>query len=113
MSELPPLPLETDNEGRKHLFVDNSGWMEGCSACYRYLQYKCLNLRILSAEKPSLNFGGVMHMGEEFRYLHYGSRAVDDSFMTHIVPIYTNFFDLHPPIADDWRTLNWAIEVMQ
>lgn len=103
---LPPLPLI---DGR--LYVDNSGWMEGTSSCYRYLQYKCLNLRVPAAEKPSLNFGSGGHLAKELRYLRYGSGAVDDHYFEELTPILTEFYAKHPLPQDDWRDLNWAMKI--
>ena len=105
---LPPLPLI---DGK--LFIDNSGFMEGCSSCYRYLQYKCLNLRIPSAEKPALNFGSAMHLAEELRYVLYGTGPVDQQYWELLTPILTDFFEKHKPASDDWRTLNWCMEMMK
>lgn len=105
--KLPPLPL-VDN----CLFIDNSSWMEGMSSCYRYLEYKSIRLRVPTAEKPSLNFGSAIHLALEYRYKNYGSKPVDDAYYAHIAEMLTQFFAEHPTPADDWRTLNWAMEVI-
>lgn len=106
MTNLPPLPL-IDN----HLFIDNSGWMEGLSTCPRALEYRTLRKRILSQEKPSLNFGSAIHLALELRYAAYANRAVDDQYYNNLGTIFSEFFAEHPTPDDDWRTLNWAMTI--
>lgn len=108
MSILPPLPLIDGC-----LFMDNSGWIEGMNTCYRSLQYKSMNFRISGAEKPSLNFGSCVHLGMEYRYANYGTGPVDDTFWEDITTLFTDFFAEHPAQSEDWRILNWAIEVFR
>ena len=103
---LPPLPLINGC-----LFIDNSGWMEGMSTCHRYLEYKSLHLRIPAAEKPSLNFGSAQHLMAELRYVRYQSRPVDDLYFQDLASIFTEFFEAHPAQSEDWRNVNWAMEV--
>lgn len=105
---LPPLPLIDGC-----LFIDNSSWVEGMSTCYRHLQYKSLNLRIADSEKPSLNFGSAIHLALEYRYTNYCNRPVDSQYYNDIGQILTDFFTQHAPPADDWRGLNWAMEVIR
>ncbi len=105
---LPPLPLIDGC-----LFIDNSSWVEGFSSCYRYLQYKSLNLRIPAAEKPSLNFGSAIHLALEYRYKVYGNKCVDDAYYNTVTAMLSEFFTAHPTPAEDWRTLNWCIEVLR
>lgn len=105
---LPPLPLIDGC-----LFIDNSGWVEGMSTCHRYLQYKCLNQRILAGEKPSLNFGSAIHLALEYRYKHYRNRPVDDTYYNEVSKVLTDFFTEHQPPAEDWRTLNWCLELVR
>ena len=105
---LPPLPLIDGC-----LFIDNSGWMESLMTCPRALQYKQLNKRISSAESAALNFGSAIHLGMEYRYRNYQSNPVDVFFQDGIAPILTEFFDQHPTPMEDWRTLNWAFELLR
>jgi len=101
---IPPLPLIDGC-----LFIDNSGWMEGCSTCYRYLQYRNLSLRVSAAEKPSLNFGSAGHLAKELRYLHYGNREAPQQYYEDLQLLLSEFYEQHPVPAEDWRTLNWAM----
>lgn len=112
MSEnLPPLPLVGDN--RDTLFVDNSGWLEGLMTCPRALRYKQFDRRIPVAESSALNFGSAIHLALEYRYRHYGASPVDVFYQDGISPILTEHFASHPPPEDDWRTLNWAFELVK
>jgi hypothetical protein len=107
-NSLPPLPLIDGC-----LFVDNSSWIEGMSTCYRYLQYKSLNLRVSAAEKPSLNFGSAIHLGLEYRYVKYGNKPIDDDYYNDVGEMLTEFFEKHPTPDGDWRTLNWCMTVLR
>lgn len=106
-NDLPPLPLVGDT-----LFVDNSGWLEGLMTCPRALRYKQLDRRIPVAESAALNFGSAIHFALEYRYRHYQSSPVDVFYQDGITPILTEHFDAHPAPMDDWRTLNWALELV-
>lgn len=108
MNNLPPLPLINN-----HLFIDNSGWVEGMNTCSRYLEYKQLRLRIPSTEKPSLNFGSAMHLVLEYKYVNYGTRQVDDLFYNNASSILTDFFSQHEVPSDDWRNLNHAVSLLR
>jgi hypothetical protein len=108
MNNLPPLPLIDGC-----LFIDNSGFMEGVSTCSRYLQYKTLNLRIPTGEKPSLNFGSAIHMALELRYVRYQNKPVDDQYYNDLAALLTQFFSEHPVQSDDWRNLNFAMEMVR
>lgn len=105
---LPPLPLIDGC-----LFVDNSGFMEGASTCYRYLEYKSLRLRIPSAEKTALNFGSAIHLALEHRYRKYQNRQVDQQYYEELTQILTKFYTEHPSAAEDWRTMNFAMEMVK
>jgi len=106
MNNLPPLPLIGGS-----LFIDNSGFMEGVSTCTRYLQYKTLNLRIPAGEKASLNFGSAAHLGKELRYCRYQNKPVDEKFYDDFGVLLTEFYNEHPVPSDDWRGLNFAMEM--
>ena len=108
MNNLPTLPLIDGC-----LFIDNSSWIEGFSTCYRFLQYKSLNLRVPYADKPSLNFGSAIHLALEHRYRKYKNGYVDDQYYSEVGELLTKFFDEHPPAAGEWRTLNWAMSVIK
>ena len=106
MPNLPPLPLI---DGA--LFIDNSGWIETMSTCHRYLQYKNLNKRVTSGEKAALNFGSAIHLAVELRYARYQNKLVDEAYYNDLSSIFTDLFNEHPSPSDDWRSLNWAMEM--
>lgn len=105
---LPALPLV---EGC--LFVDNSSWIEGMCSCYRQLQYRSLNKRILAAERPALNFGSAIHLGLEHRYKTYQNKSVDEAYYNDLVGLLGPFFEQHETPTEDWRTLNWCMRLLR
>lgn len=107
LSELPRLPLQGGA-----LFVDNS-MLELLQTCTRALEYNRLMLRVAAADKPSLNFGSAIHLALEHRYRTYRSDQVDYDCEEEQGKILTAYFEQHPQPVDDWRTVNWAIEVMR
>lgn len=93
------------------LFIDNSGWVENMSTCSRKLQHQCLSLRVHTGEKPALNFGSAGHLAKELRYARYGNKHVDEQYYEDLTVLLTQFFEEHPCPADDWRGLNWCMEM--
>lgn len=95
------------------LFVDNSGWMESITTCPRSLEYKQLYKRIPASETPALNFGSAIHLALEHRYKHYLAQPVGDQFYNEIAALFNSFFESHPPQMEDYRDMNWAMEVVK
>jgi hypothetical protein len=108
MPNLPPLPLIDGC-----LWIDNSSWIEEFSTCYRRLQYRSLAKRVSAADKPALNLGTAFHMAMELRYSLYQNKPVDEQYYNDLSTILTEFFESHPPPADDWRNLNWCMEIVR
>lgn len=108
MSTLPPLPLVNGC-----LFIDNSGFMEGASTCDRLLEYRFLHQRIPAGDRVALNFGSSQHLGLEYRYVKYQNKAVDASYYNDLGTLLSEFFGEHPVPTDDWRTLNWSMELLR
>jgi len=102
-----PLPL---NDGC--LFVDNS-MLELLTTCSRALQYNRLELRVAAAEKPSANFGSAIHKALEYRYKNYCNKRADEELLSQQAKLLTQFFTDRPQPIEDFRTLNWAIEVVR
>lgn len=107
MNQLPPLPLI---DGA--LFVDNS-MLELFTTCPRALQYNKLNKRVLSAEAPALNFGSAIHLALELRYKTFGNGPVDPTYQVSVTELLTEHFESFPCPMDDYRNLNWALEVIR
>lgn len=107
MNPLPPLPLVD-----RCIFVDNS-MLELFTTCPRALQYNKLNARISAAESPSLNFGSAIHEALELRYKLYANQPTDPLYKQDVTDILTAFFDQHPAPVDEYRNLNWALEVVR
>jgi hypothetical protein len=106
---LPPLPL-IDN----CLFVDNS-MLELLTTCPRALEYSKLHRRIGSASKPSLTFGSAIHHALEHRYQMCGSdicTALEESDISKVLQDFYAKPENIPP-EDEWRNLNWCIEVFR
>lgn len=104
---LPPLPLVDGC-----LFVDNS-FLESLVTCPRKAQYEKLNKRVSSVDKPALNFGTAIHTALEYRYKHYKNQSPDIYFDQEIAVILAKHFEEHPQPTEDFRTLNWALEVVK
>lgn len=107
-SELPELPLI-----HGALFIDNSGWMEGLQACLRLVEYRQLHGRISSGESPALSFGTAIHTALEYRYVKYGNQPVDESYYSDVAEMLTEHFTEHETPDGDWRTLNWAMDIIR
>lgn len=105
---LNPLPLVDGC-----LFVDNSGWMESITTCPRALEYKQLYKRIIADSAIALNFGSSIHLALEHRYRKYKHLPVAETFYDEIAPQLSSFFEQNPGPEGDYRTLNWAIEVIK
>lgn len=104
---LPPLPLI---DGK--LFIDNS-FIELLTTCPRALQYNSLLRRIGAGENAALNFGTAIHHALEYRYRNYRNVSPDLFLEDELAVLLGAYFDEHPCPEDDWRNLNWAIEVMK
>lgn len=95
------------------LFIDNSGWMESITTCPRSLEYKQLYKRIPASESAALNFGSAIHLALEHRYRNYLAQPVGDQFYNEIADLFNSFFESHPPQQEDYRNMNWAMEVVK
>lgn len=107
MPNLPPLPLI---DGA--FFIDNSS-LELLTTCPRALQYNRLNRRVLAAAKPSLSFGSAIHAALEWRYRYCGNTPPDVFQESEQAMLLMKHFQENPPPEDDFRTLNWAIELVK
>ncbi len=104
---IPSLPL-IDN----CIFIDNS-MIELLNTCPRALEYNRLHKRILAAESPSLNFGSAIHLALEHRYKTCANLPASPFDEAEIASILTDFFEEKPAPVGDFRTLNWALEVVK
>ncbi|SRR6266536_549701 len=109
MNTLPPLQLVDDC-----FFIDNT-FLERLTTCPRSLEYSELLRRIGSAAKPSLTFGSALHLALEQRYRRCGNRKPDLLEESEICLALSDFYRIpeNMPPEDDWRNLNWAIEVFK
>lgn len=103
----PPLPLENGA-----LYIDNSGWIEGLMNCETLVSWKQLYKRVPSGDKPALSFGSAIHLGLEYRYVKHQNRPVDEAYYNSLVPLLTDHFAKFPTPEGDFRTLNWAVELL-
>lgn len=94
------------------LYIDNS-FLEGFTTCPRALEYNRIRKRVRSGGKAALNFGSAIHLGLEYRYKNYGHSQPDPLLLEEQTKIFSEFFEKNPPDEGDYRTLNWAIEVMR
>lgn len=105
--QLPSLPLVDGC-----LFVDNS-MLELLTTCPRALEYNRFHKRVAATAKPSLAFGSAIHLALEHRYRSYKNLQPDAALESEIAEMLTVFFESNPQPPDDYRTLNWAIEIVR
>lgn len=94
------------------LYIDNS-FLEGLTTCPRALFYSRIAKRIKAGAKPALNFGSAIHLALEHRYRHYANITPDPMLLEEQAKILTEYFATNPPEEGDYRTLNWAIEIVR
>lgn len=104
-TKLPDLPLEDGV-----FFIDNS-FLEWLTTCPRGCEYNRLRKRIPAADRPSLNFGTAIHAALEHRYRYHQANIPDLELEKAQAQILEECFRQKPPPEDDFRNLNWAIEV--
>jgi len=85
--------------------------MDPLQTCDRLFEYQFLHQRISSSEGTALNFGSAQHLTREFRYKVYKDKPLDEAYFSACAQILSDFYLEHPIITDDYRNLNWAIEV--
>ena len=107
-SNLPSLPLR---DGA--LYIDASGWLENLTSCMRKLQYSQLNSRIKSDEGTALSFGTAIHLAMELRYQVYGTGPINENYWLLLNDILLKHFSEHPCPVDDWRNMNWTMELVR
>lgn len=100
-----PLPLENGA-----LCIDNS-FLESLQTCPRALEYSRLRKRELAASRPSLNFGSAGHLVWEHRYKTTKNLSPTAELENQQAEILAKYYSENPFPEDDFRTLNWAIEV--
>lgn len=127
MTTLPDLPL-TENA----IFFDNST-LEVFQTCPRACQYSYLGRRELATSKPALNFGGAIHEALRYRYANNLLTWEPDKKIfievkdpetgkystletTHEAAqqqILTDWFAAKPQPIDDFRTADYAAEIIR
>jgi hypothetical protein len=104
-----PLPL---HEGA--IIIDNS-FLELLQTCPRLLEYDRVLRKRTASARPALNFGGAGHLVLEHRYKNYGADLNDPVEVLKCeqeqLDILTKHFNATPNPEDDWRNLNWAVEI--
>lgn len=104
---LPPLPLV---EGA--FIIDNSG-LELLQTCARAHEYNRLRKRILAAGKPALDFGSAIHLALEWRYRNCKNDSPGVFDEDEQADVLSTFFAEHPMPEDDFRNLNYAMELIK
>lgn len=106
MGNFPDIPLFDGC-----LFVDNSHTMDPIQTCGRLYEYQSLRGRISAGEAVALNFGTAQHLTREYRYKVFRDQPLTQDYFNGCAQIMTDFFNEHPVPSEDFRSLNWAIEV--
>lgn len=107
---LPPLPL-VDGE----LHIDNS-FLESLQTCTRALEYRQLWKKSLATSRPALSFGTAIHQCLDLRYSSYGSdlHIADLGECTAAQgKLLAEHFTANPSPEGEFRTLNWAMEILR
>lgn len=109
---MTPLPLQ-----HGALFFDNS-FLESFQGCDRQTLYKQLRRRHLAAARPALNFGTAIHRALDLRYSRFGSDLPSNpldlsSYKDDRASMLLEYFSKNPNPEDDFRNVNWAVEVLQ
>jgi len=94
------------------LFIDNSS-LELLTTCPRALEYNRLFRRVSSGAKPALNFGSAIHLALEWRYRNCKNQPPDALEESEQASVMARFFRENPCPDEDFRNLNWAIEVIK
>ncbi len=102
-----PLPLV---DGA--MFIDNST-LELLTTCPRALEYSRLFRRVSAAAKPSLSFGSAIHLALEWRYRNCKNQPPDALEESEQSATLSKFFAENPVDEDEFRNLNWAVEVIK
>ena len=105
MNSIPPLPVEPGC-----LYIDNS-FLELLQTCPRQLEYNRLLHRIPAQAKPGQAFGTAGHLVLDHRYRHVGSEQPLEADESAQAAIITDFYAKTTFPEDDFRNLNWAIEL--
>ena len=93
-------------------FIDNST-LELLTTCPRALEYNRLFRRVAAAAKPSLAFGSAIHLALDYRYRNCRNNPPDALEESEQAAVLAKFFSDNVPPEDDFRNLNWAIEVIK
>src|SRR5437870_10379930 len=93
-------------------FIDNST-LELLTTCPRALEYNRLFCRVSSAAKPSISFGSAIHLALEWRYRNCRNSSPDALEESEQAGLLAKFFQENPPPEDEFRNLNWAVEIIK
>lgn len=97
-------------------FVDNS-FLEQLQQCPTMLKYNQIERRVLASSKPSLNFGSALHLALEHRYRNFGTDLQDllvkSDCESQQAELLARFFSENPAPEDEYRNLNWAMELVK
>lgn len=104
---LPPLPLVNGA-----LFVSNS-FLEWVQRCNRGAQYYKLNNRVSADETAALTFGTHLHSAFEMHYRLQEFDLSQSEISARVASMLQEEFQNEPIEENDFRTLNWAIEIYE
>lgn len=93
-------------------FIDNSS-LELLTTCPRSMEYSRLFRRVSAGIKPSLNFGSAVHLALEWRYRNCKNECPDALEESEQGRLLSQFFLENPPPEDEFRNLNWAVEIVK
>ena len=92
------------------LWVSGS-WLETISQCNRMAGFYKLDARVAADTGIAKAFGTILHKGLEMHY-RCSEWAIDlAERRTRVATIFAEEFAKVPTDFDDWRNLNWALEI--
>lgn len=91
-------------------FFVSSSFLEGLETCTRKVEYSHLNKRIRVEDGNALFFGGVIHSAFNMHYRQQEFNTSKEEVLAKVVKIISAAFAERPE-SDDFRNLNWAVEV--
>ena len=94
------------------LFFSPTGidWLQ---ACTRGASHYILDRIVKVGNANGMTFGAHIHSGLALRYRMSEFNTTADEINSAVIALFEKQFYQSPTDEDDWRTLNWAVEIFQ
>lgn len=91
-------------------FVSNS-FLEWIQTCSRGAKLQKLDARVSSTKAAGMNFGSILHSGLEMHYKQQEFTQDPQEIAAKVAWVFQQEFEKEPNPEDDFRNLNWAMEI--